>query len=264
MIGYTSSAQLIINEVLYDPPAGAAGDANGDGTRDATEDGFIEFINNSATSLDVSGYMIYDYVIADDTRTLRHTIPDNTILPANGFLVVFGGGTPTGSFGGATVIADVGSAGLSMQNTGERIEIENASGTIILTFDSDALSNNPDESYSRDPDITGNFIQHSSITAAGGALFSPGTLNDGTTLSYNDISFTKFSIYPNPITQGKVYINSNIQGVKQLALFDVNGRQVIAQKTASNSIDVSQLTKGFYLLQVDFENRKQTTKLVIN
>lgn len=83
-------------------------------------------------------------------------------------------------------------------------------------------------------------------------------------LSTNNIQNSLLSIYPNPITQGKVYINSNIEGVKQLALFDVNGRQVITQKTEANSIDVSQLTKGFYVLQVEFKDRKQTTKLVIN
>ncbi len=40
-------AGFIINEVLYDPPAGDhAGDANGDGSREANEDEFIEFYNS--------------------------------------------------------------------------------------------------------------------------------------------------------------------------------------------------------------------------
>ena len=43
------------------------------------------------------------------------------------------------------------------------------------------LYNNPDESYTRNPDITGeNFEQHSSIATASGALFSPGHKSDGT------------------------------------------------------------------------------------
>ena len=41
-------AQLIINEVLYDPSnSGLLGDANGDGTYSQTQDEFIEFFNNS-------------------------------------------------------------------------------------------------------------------------------------------------------------------------------------------------------------------------
>ena len=37
-----SQPLLIINEVLYDPPSGIEGDANGDGIREAQEDEFIE------------------------------------------------------------------------------------------------------------------------------------------------------------------------------------------------------------------------------
>ena len=48
-----SQPLLIINEVLYDPPSGIAGDANGDGTREAQEDEFIEFVNLGGT-LDLS------------------------------------------------------------------------------------------------------------------------------------------------------------------------------------------------------------------
>ena len=259
----SASAQLIINEVLYDPPADLAGDANGDGTRDATEDEFIEFINNSASSLDVSDYKIYDYVIADGTRTLRHTIPSGTILPANGFLIVFGGGTPTGTFGGATVITDVGTAGLSLGNSGETIEIEDASGATILTFDSDALSNNPDESYTRDPDVTGSFVQHASIPAAAGALFSPGTLVNGTTLSSKEFSKLELSIYPNPVTEKQITIVTPVPGIKNVILYDVNGRKVLNENMYTNTINLNDIKPGFYLLQVHINDQVQTSKLII-
>ena len=55
------------------------------------------------------------------------------------------------------------------------------SGNTFLTFDIEPLSDNPDESYTRSPDITGEtFEQHSSIATANGALFSPGHKLDGT------------------------------------------------------------------------------------
>ena len=41
------------------------------------------------------------------------------------------------------------------------------------------LSNNPNESYTRFPDLTGDFEQHA--TAFAGVLFSPGTRIDGST-----------------------------------------------------------------------------------
>ncbi len=72
---------FIINEVLYDPPSGDAGDANGDGTRDPNEDEFIEFYN-SGLEIDLSGYTI------SDASQLRHTFPSGSIIPANGVLVL--------------------------------------------------------------------------------------------------------------------------------------------------------------------------------
>ncbi|MCA1752752.1 MAG: endonuclease, partial [Flavobacteriales bacterium] len=50
---------LIVNEVLYDPPAGDAGDSNGDGTRDPLEDEFVELYNDSV-EIDISGYTLSD------------------------------------------------------------------------------------------------------------------------------------------------------------------------------------------------------------
>ena len=166
---------FLINEVLYDPPSGSAGDANNDGTRDANDDEFIEFFNSGA-ALDLSGY-----TVSDDSQ-LRHVFPAGTIVPVNGTLVLFGGGTPTGSFGGAIVqTASEGSA-INISNGGDVVTVRDASGATILTFDNNALSGNPDESYTRNPDLTGEFGQHARIAEANGALFSPGTRLDGSAL----------------------------------------------------------------------------------
>lgn len=172
VLGYTP---MVINEVLYDPSNSSLdGDANGDGTYDQEGDAFIEFINTDAVNYDMSGYMIWD----DTTSgSLIYTIPSGTIIPPGGALVVFGGGTPTGTFGGATVLSVGGASGLSLNNSGEIITVFNTSNEPVLTFDSDALSNNPNESYTRNPDVTGNFEQHNDNTPL---LFSPGTEVDGT------------------------------------------------------------------------------------
>lgn len=162
---------FLINEVNYDPESGLAGDANGDGTRDANEDEFIEFFN-SGPELDLSGY-----TISDASRT-RHTFPSGSIVPLNGVLVLFGGGTPTGSFGGA--ILQTASEGLlNMTNGGDLMTLRDANGNEVLTFDINPLSGNPNESYTRNPDLTGSFEQHAGIAEANGVLFSPGTKLDG-------------------------------------------------------------------------------------
>ena len=167
---------FLINEVLYDPAADAAGDANGDGTRDPNEDEFIEFFN-SGPALDISGYQIYD-ASALSSNTPRHVFPAGTIVPSNGVIVVFGGGTPTGNFGNA--IVQVASGGqINMNNAGDVVTIKNNNGDEIIVFDIAPLSANPDESYTRNPDISGDFVQHSTVSEANGALFSPGKRVNG-------------------------------------------------------------------------------------
>ena len=174
-----SQPLLIINEVLYDPPSGIEGDANGDGIREAQEDEFIEFVNLGGT-LDLSGYTVHD------NAQERHVFPQGTIIPSGGVLVLFGGGNPTGTFGNA--IVQTASAGiLNMNNAGDFVTLYNTNGEVVLTFDIEPLSNNPNESYTRYPDLNLDpgddgilFYQHAGIGEALGAFFSPGTRIDGT------------------------------------------------------------------------------------
>ena len=168
LISCPLSAQLIINEVLFDPPSGIAGDANGDGTRSASEDEFIEFINNSSVALDISGYKIYDttnYNLLPGTDTPGHTVPANTIIPANGMYVLFGGGIPTGIPGDIVEASTTGN--LNLSNAGDTITITDSSGMVILTFNSSdtGLDFGANQSVTRSPDITGNFVLHTTVNA---------------------------------------------------------------------------------------------------
>lgn len=168
---------FLINEVLYDPAGDLTGDANGDGIRDPNDDEFIEFYN-SGPALDISGYRIFD-TTALSSNTPRHIFPAGTIVPANGVIIVFGGGSPTGTFGGAIVQTASGGQ-INISNAGDIITILDNLGTIVSTLDVGPFSDNPDESYTRNPDISGDFVQHSIITSANGALFSPGRRVNGT------------------------------------------------------------------------------------
>jgi hypothetical protein len=60
------------------------------------------------------------------------------------------------------------------------------------------------------------------------------------------------SVYPNPV-QDKLNINlTGYEGVSEIRLFDVNGRQVAAQRSASvnTQMDIAKLGKGIYLVKV--------------
>ncbi len=169
------TVSIIVNEILYDPSNNALdGDANGDGEYVHAEDEFIEFINLSTQTIDMGGYKIYD-TEALTAGTPRHEIPSGTLVPSGKALVVFGGGTPTGTFGNAIVQTST-TGNMNLNNAGDVMTLTDPQGNIVVTFDIEPLSNNPNESYTRNPDITGSFEQHGTNT---GLLFSPGTQIDG-------------------------------------------------------------------------------------
>ena len=97
-LSMNSSAQLVINEIHADPASGLAGDANGDGIRDGSDDEFVELVNNSGGSLDIGNWQIFE---TGYSSTARHTFAVGTILPDRCAIVVFGGGSVENLGGGA-------------------------------------------------------------------------------------------------------------------------------------------------------------------
>jgi hypothetical protein len=261
----TMSAQLIINEVLFDPASPITGDANGDGIRHADQDEFIELVNSGTTGLDISGYTIEDSFSA---TIIRHVVPANTVLSAGGVYLVFGGGTPTasgtaaGNFGVATVIvASTGALGFS--NASEVIIVRDATGTAIATLDASTLSvsTGVDVSITRSPDITGDFVLHPTVN---GVNFSPGLKIDGSTvLSVKGDVFAAFAMYPNPVINGKLTIISAANGLKKVELFDIAGRSVLQTNLTSNVLNVESVKSGIYFLRVSQDANTSTLKLII-
>jgi hypothetical protein len=259
---------LIINEVLYDPASDITGDANGDGTRDALEDEFIEFYNNSNAPLDISGYKVYDSFALSDGNP-RHVFPASTIIPANSFLVLFGGGTPTGSFGGSVV--QTASEGmepqLNLSNGGDVITVLSPADDVALVYASSdtGISHGSNESVTRSPDLTGSFVLHSTANAS--LIFSPGLLSDGSTLSVENERFDSLRLYPNPIRSDAQYLNVSVSSKDdanmRAILYNILGKQVRTQEVNNNQVDISGLSSGVYLLKITQSNRQMTTKLII-
>lgn len=265
---------LVLNEALFDPPSDDSatpeveGDANNDGTRDALDDEFLEFFNNSNSSLDISGYKIYDSN-ALGSGTPRHTVPANTVLSPNSAYVVFGGGTPTGSFG--TAIVQTASDGqLNLSNSGDVVTVTTANDDFVLELNSPQLESDlgidfgSNESITRNPDITGGYDFHTNANPA--LVYSPGLQVDGSTLSVEDVNFNnKFKIYPNPVRDGFVNIEStNIEGIKNLEIFDLMGRNILSTTLESDKLDISRLESGVYFIRVSVSKSSYTQKLIIN
>lgn len=77
-----------------------------------------------------------------------------------------------------------------------------------------------------------------------------------TSLGINEFTSNQFTIYPNP-TSNILYISGK-NDIESLQVFDLNGRQLI-KKAGVNSLDISDLAKGAYLLNL---NNKETFKFI--
>jgi predicted extracellular nuclease len=181
---------LVINELHADPAGDISGDANGDGTRNFSDDEFVELVNAGSADLDLSGWTLSDSV------SVRHTFPAGSMVEAGCAVVVFGGGAPQGVFGGALVqTASAGSVGFN--NGGDTITLTNGVSTFEVVYGSEGGNN---QSLTLNPDVTGEaYSAHSSVEAASGALFSPGTKLDGTNFTgctIPDIAPTVVDITP--------------------------------------------------------------------
>src|SRR5439155_7032719 len=104
------------------------------------------------------------------TDIIRHTFAGDTVLPACAAVVVFGGGAfdpknPT--FGGALVVKAT-SGSLSLTNGGGAITLRDSTAMVIASLTwggSTGLSGDANQSVTRSPDLTGNFLLHQ--TASG-------------------------------------------------------------------------------------------------
>jgi len=72
-----------------------------------------------------------------------------------------------------------------------------------------------------------------------------------------------FAIYPNPASNGIVYINTFKNVEKTVQIFDVLGKLIFAKTLATKFVNVSRLKPGVYILKVFEEDKSSTRKLVI-
>lgn len=83
-----------------------------------------------------------------------------------------------------------------------------------------------------------------------------------TTLGVNQNQIQGLKVYPNPVTNGTFYINTNADSTKEVVVYDVLGKQVV-KTTTTNAVNVSNLKGGVYIVKITEEGKTATRKLVI-
>ena len=71
------------------------------------------------------------------------------------------------------------------------------------------------------------------------------------------------SLYPNPVSNGKVYITTKNDLDKEIIIFDVLGKKVLQTMLSSKELNVSNLSSGVYIIKINEKESSATRKLII-
>lgn len=72
-----------------------------------------------------------------------------------------------------------------------------------------------------------------------------------------------FKLYPNPTFDNVVYITTAQNAQKEISVYDVFGEVVIRDVIKSNTLNISDLVPGVYVLQVVENKKTMVRKLVV-
>ena len=165
-------------------------------------------------------------------------------------------------------------SGAATGNGNDAVELFK-NGTVVETFgdinDDDSAGNGWDygDSWA--------FKDTAGASWPAGWIYGPADCTDGATtifdspcvypfvesLSNTEFSEVELNIYPNPVNDGFVNINSKIDGQKSIELYNLNGKNVMSTTLDDNTLNVSEVSSGVYLLKVTISNNTSTKKLII-
>ena len=76
-------------------------------------------------------------------------------------------------------------------------------------------------------------------------------------------SIEGLNLYPNPVTNGKVYITSKNDLEKEIIIFDVLGKKVLQTIINTKELNISNLSPGVYIIKIIEENATSSRKLIV-
>lgn len=76
-------------------------------------------------------------------------------------------------------------------------------------------------------------------------------------------SIEGLSLYPNPVSNGKVFITSKSDSDKEVVIFDVLGKKVLQTTISTKELNIPNLTPGVYIIKINEKEASVTRKLIV-
>ncbi|WP_299777803.1 T9SS type A sorting domain-containing protein [uncultured Formosa sp.] len=76
-------------------------------------------------------------------------------------------------------------------------------------------------------------------------------------------SIEELTIYPNPVSNGKLYIVTKNNLTKDIEIFNVLGKSILQTTLFGKEMNISKLHSGIYIIKIKENNISTTRKLVV-
>ena len=81
--------------------------------------------------------------------------------------------------------------------------------------------------------------------------------------SQNNTVIEGLNFYPNPVSNGKVYVSSKLGLEKEIVIFDVLGKKVYQTTLVTKELNIATLAPGVYIIKIKENEATATRKLII-
>lgn len=94
-------------------------------------------------------------------------------------------------------------------------------------------------------------------------LFSLFSMTVSAQSKSQDTSIEGLNFYPNPASNGKIYISSKSSLEKDISIFDVLGKKVLQATVTAKELSIASLSPGVYIIKIREGETTATRKLIV-
>jgi len=94
-------------------------------------------------------------------------------------------------------------------------------------------------------------------------LFFMFSLNMAAQSKNSDASIEGLNFYPNPVSNGKIFISSKSSMDKEITIFDVLGKKVLQASISAKELSIASLSPGVYIIKIREGEATATRKLIV-